>query len=75
MVSRSGALKWFPEIVDQWVVWIEAEDFAGPYTVKARDLAAAKTYKIATSSRPQQSRRRPPHGRRQDGVHGGVHVV
>ena len=32
VVSRSGALKWFPEIVDQWVVWIEAEDSAGPYT-------------------------------------------
>jgi len=50
VVSRSGALKWFPEIIDQWVVWIEAEDSAGPYTVKARDLAAAKTYKIATST-------------------------
>ena len=50
VVSRSGALKWFPEIVDQWVVWIEAKDAAGPYTIKARDLAAAKTYKIATST-------------------------
>jgi len=50
VVARSGALKWFPEIVDQWVVWIEAEDSAGPYTIKARDLAAAKTYKIATST-------------------------
>jgi hypothetical protein len=49
VVARSGALKWFPEIVDQWVVWIEAEGPAGPYTIKARDLAAAKTYKIATS--------------------------
>ena len=50
VVARSGTLKWFPEIVDQWVVWIEAEDSAGPYTIKARDLAAAKTYKIATST-------------------------
>ena len=50
VVARSGALKWFPEIVDQWVVWIEAEDSAGPYTIKARDLAAAKTYRIATST-------------------------
>jgi len=50
VVSRSGALKWFPEIVDQWVVWVEAADAAGPYTIKAKDLAAAKTYKIATSN-------------------------
>jgi beta propeller repeat protein len=50
VVVRSSALKWFPEIVDQWVVWVEAQDAAGPYTVKARDLAAAKTYKIATST-------------------------
>ena len=50
VVSRSAALKWFPKIVDQWVVWIEAEDPAGPYTVRARDLTAAKTYKIATST-------------------------
>ena len=50
VVARSGALKWFPEIADQWVVWIEAQDIAGPYTIKARDLAAAKTYRIATST-------------------------
>jgi beta propeller repeat protein len=50
VVSRSGAFKWFPEIVDQWVVWIEAKDAAGPYFIKARDLAAAKTYKITTST-------------------------
>jgi beta propeller repeat protein len=50
VVSRSGALKWFPEIVDQWVLWIESDDAAGPYTVKARDLVAAKTYKIASST-------------------------
>ena len=50
VVARSGALKWFPEISDQWVVWLEAPDSAGPYTIKARDLDAAKTYKIATST-------------------------
>jgi len=50
VVVRSGTLKWFPEIVDQWVVWIEASTPAGPYTVKARDLAAGKTYRIATST-------------------------
>ena len=50
VVVRSGTLKWFPEIVDQWVVWIEAQVAAGPYTLKARDLNAAKTYKIATTS-------------------------
>jgi len=50
VVVRSGTLKWFPEIVDQWVIWIEATTPAGPYTVKARDLAAGKTYRIATST-------------------------
>jgi beta propeller repeat protein len=50
VVARSGAFKWFPEIVDRWVVWIEAADAAGPYVLKARDLKAAKTYKIATST-------------------------
>ena len=50
VVVRSATLKWFPEIVDQWLVWIEAADSAGPYTIKARDLVAGKTYRIATSS-------------------------
>jgi beta propeller repeat protein len=50
VVARSGALKWFPEIVDQWVVWVEAVDAAGPYTIKARDLSTTKTYRIATSN-------------------------
>ena len=50
VVARSGALKWFPEIADQWVVWIEAQDPEGPYTIKARDLTAGKTYRIATST-------------------------
>jgi beta propeller repeat protein len=50
VVARSGTLKWFPEIVDRWVVWIEAGKAAGPYTIKTRDLAAGKTYRIATSS-------------------------
>ena len=50
VVARSGALKWFPEIVDQWVVWIEAADAAGPYVIKARDLTLAKSYRIATTT-------------------------
>jgi len=50
VVARSATIKWFPEIVDHWVIWIEADSAAGPYRIKARDLDAAKTYKIATSN-------------------------
>ena len=50
VVVRSGTLKWFPEICDSWVAWIEAGDAAGPYTIRARDLVAGTTYKIATST-------------------------
>ncbi len=50
VVARNATIKWFPEIVDRWVIWIEADDAAGPYRVKVRDLEAAKTYLIATSS-------------------------
>jgi beta propeller repeat protein len=50
VVARTPTLKWFPEICDQWVAWVEAKDPAGPYTIKARDLVAAKTYKVATST-------------------------
>lgn len=50
VVARSGATKWFPEICDSWVAWVEADDAAGPYRVKARDLAARKTYRIATTT-------------------------
>ena len=32
------------------MIWIEADDAAGPYRIKARDLEAAKTYTLATSS-------------------------
>ena len=49
-VARGTTLKWFPEICDDWVVWLEAKDPAGPYTVKARDLTAGKTYKIAVTT-------------------------
>jgi beta propeller repeat protein len=49
-VARSAALKWFPETCDEWVVWVEAKDAAGPYSVKARDLKGGKTYKVATST-------------------------
>jgi beta propeller repeat protein len=50
IVARSAAFKWFPEVCDDWVAWIEATDPAGPYTIKARDLATRTTYKIATST-------------------------
>ena len=50
VVARSATLKWFPEICGPWAAWIEADDSAGPYTIRARDLAAGKTYKIATST-------------------------
>lgn len=49
-VARSTAYKWFPEICDHWVVWLEAVDTAGPYTVKARDLTAGRTYKVAVTT-------------------------
>lgn len=49
LVARSATVKWFPEIVDTWVIWIEADDPAGPYRIKARDLEARKTYLIAKS--------------------------
>jgi beta propeller repeat protein len=50
VVARSAAVKWYPEIVDRWVVWVEADDPAGPYRIKARDLVARKTFTLATSS-------------------------
>jgi hypothetical protein len=50
VVARSAAYKWFPEVCDDWVAWVEATDPAGPYTIKARDLTAGKTYKVATST-------------------------
>ncbi len=50
VVARNARIKWYPEIVDHWVVWVEADDSAGPYFVKARDLTARKTYTLATSS-------------------------
>ena len=49
LVARSATVKWYPEIVDNWVIWIEADDPAGPYRVKARDLDAKVTYRLATS--------------------------
>ena len=36
LVSRSATIKWYPEIVDHWVIWVEADDAAGPYRIKAR---------------------------------------
>jgi hypothetical protein len=49
VVARSATVKWYPEIVDTWVIWVEADDPAGPYRIKARDLEAARTYLVATS--------------------------
>ena len=49
-VAGGATIKWYPEIADHWVVWLEADDVAGPYRVKARDLDANKTYTVATSS-------------------------
>jgi beta propeller repeat protein len=49
-VATTVAYRWFPEICDNWVVWIQARDPAGPYTIKARDLEAGKTYSVATSA-------------------------
>jgi beta propeller repeat protein len=49
VVAKSARVKWFPDISGQWVVWIEADDPAGPYRIMARDLGAQKSYLIATS--------------------------
>jgi beta propeller repeat protein len=50
-VAGGATIKWYPEIVDNWVIWIEADDAAGPYRVKVHDLATGTTYPtIATSS-------------------------
>jgi beta propeller repeat protein len=48
-VSTSGTLKWYPEISDNWVVWVEADEASGPYRIMARDIDAGKSYRIATS--------------------------
>jgi len=50
IVARSTAYKWFPEICDQWVVWLEAKSTGGPYTVKARDLNSGRAYRVASTS-------------------------
>ena len=47
--AAKARIKYFPEIVDKWVVWIEAIP-AGGYAVKARDLRAGTIYRVATSS-------------------------
>ena len=48
-VAGGATIKWYPAIVDNWVVWIEADDGAGPYRIKARDLDARVTYTLAKS--------------------------
>ena len=51
--KNTKTLKWYPEIFGDWVVWVEANTAAGPYTIWARDLAtplsATNPSKVATS--------------------------
>jgi beta propeller repeat protein len=51
--KNTATIKWYPEISDNWVVWVEATTAAGPYDIMARDLSAPLSkknpYKIATS--------------------------
>jgi beta propeller repeat protein len=49
-VAGGATIKWYPEIDDNWVVWVEADDAAGPYRVRAHDRVAGKTYTVATSN-------------------------
>lgn len=49
-VAGGATFKWYPDIVDHWVVWVEADDAAGPYRIKVRDLAAGKTYPAIAES-------------------------
>jgi hypothetical protein len=49
VVSRNAYVKQYPSISGQWVVWIESDDPAGPYRIKAFDRSAKKTYLVATS--------------------------
>jgi beta propeller repeat protein len=49
-VAGGATIKWYPEIDDNWVLWVEADDAAGPYRIKAHDRNADKTYTVATSS-------------------------
>jgi len=43
-----ASVKYFPEIVDKWVVWLEA-DPAGTYAIKAKDLRSSTIYRVATT--------------------------
>lgn len=49
VVSSTDAYKWYPDIVDKWVVWIESDTADGPYRIKARDLVADKSYLVGSS--------------------------
>jgi len=48
-VARGATIKWYPDIAGNWVVWLEADDPAGPYRVMARDIEAGTTWRVATS--------------------------
>ena len=45
--AAKACVKYFPEIVDKWVVWLEAGP-AGAYAVRARDLRDSTIYRVAT---------------------------
>jgi beta propeller repeat protein len=50
-VAGGATIKWYPDIVDHWAIWLEADDAAGPYRIMVRDLATGTTYPaIATST-------------------------
>jgi beta propeller repeat protein len=49
VVSRNAYVKQYPDISGDWVVWIESDDPAGPFRIRAFDRVAGKTYLIATS--------------------------
>jgi hypothetical protein len=48
-VARSATTKWFPDICGDWVVWIEASTGAGPYRIRARNIATGKGYTLAST--------------------------
>lgn len=47
--ATTARIKYFPEIVDKWAVWLEAIP-AGGYAIQARNLRAGTIYHVATSS-------------------------
>lgn len=69
--TAPGKIRWYPDISDKWVVWLESEKGAGPYTLRARDLSTGTSYTLNTTnvlSPPAITRRTMPGG-------GVVHTV